>query len=131
MKSLLSRPIHLSCTEPHVCTLVIKSVWASLRSGRLFLNVERGGLNSQFSNMVRFCTLSSHLLSTVEILYIYEDIFQHPYPYNDIGTTRWLELVRPSVAVKNLFLSERSAQRIESIIREPIGGEMTKMLPAF
>ena len=58
--------------------------------------------------LARVCTLALLLLSTVEDLAFYEPGDSPPQLRweNDIEVTQWLELLRPFIAVKNLYLSE-------------------------
>ncbi len=110
-------------------------VWASLSSQtsrHLFIKViycEEE--DAQLSFMARFCALSLRFLSTVENLYVYEEIYQDRRWQDDLVPNQWLELLSPFNAMKNIFLTENSAERVVRILGESIGGEMTEVLPSL
>jgi hypothetical protein len=63
----------------------------------------------QLSSLAQICTLSLHLLLTMENLYIHEDLNSPPNWRDDIENTEWLDLLLPFTAVKNRSVA-RSAK---------------------
>jgi len=110
-------------------------VWASLSSQtsrHLFIKaIYCEEEDAQLSFTARFCALSLRFLSTVENLYVYEEICQGRRWQDDLVPTQWLELLCPFNAVKNIFLTENLAGRVVRILRESIVGEMTEVLPSL
>jgi F-box-like len=90
--------------------------------------------DGQLSSLAQICTLSSHLFSIIENLYIYEDLDSPDSPPNwkgDIENTEWLDLLLPFTAVKNLYLSEEFSPRIAPALQELTGVRITEVLPAL
>ena len=85
----------------------------------------------QISSLEQVSTLSSPLLSVLEDLYIYEQTYSAPDWKDNIENTLWLELLHPFTTVKNLYLSEKFAQRIAPALQELVGGRTTKVLPTL
>ena len=85
----------------------------------------------QLSSLVQICTLSLHLLLTMEDLYIYEDPYSPPDWKDDIENTEWLDLLLPFTAVKNLYLSKQLAPRIAPTLQELAGVRTTEVLPVL
>jgi hypothetical protein len=50
---------------------------------------------------------------------------------DDIGNTKWLDLLLPFTSVKNLYLSERLSSRIVLVLQELVGGRTTKFYPLW
>jgi hypothetical protein len=85
----------------------------------------------QLSSLAQICTLSSHLFSTMEDLYIYEDLDSPPNWKDDIENTEWLDLLLPFTAVKNLYLSKEFTPRIAPALQELTRGRTTEVLLAL
>ena len=69
---------------------------------------------------------------TPKDLYISESICPQPdWPEDDIDNTLWLEVLRPFIAVKNLYLSEVIASSIAPALQELVGDRTTEVLPAL
>jgi hypothetical protein len=85
----------------------------------------------QLSSLAQICTLSLHLFSTTENLYIYEDLYSPPNWKDDIENTEWWDLLLPFTAVKNLYLSKQLSPRIAPALQELTGGRTTEALPAL
>ena len=66
----------------------------------------------------------------LEELYIYEARHSQPEWKDNIENQLWLELLHPFIAVKNIYLSEKMAQRIVPALEELVGGRAT-VLPAL
>ena len=85
----------------------------------------------QLSSLEQVCSSSSPLLSTLEDLYIFEDQTYLPCWQDDFENTLWLDLLRPFVAVKDLYLSEEFVPRIAPALQELVGGRTIDVLPTL
>jgi hypothetical protein len=106
----------------------------SSTSGCRVLNVTVpcGGLEQQLLSLQRACTSSLPPLSTSEDLYVckasdwqpnWKDRLQDAQ--DNFENTLWLELFRPFIAVRNLYLSEDIVPRIVPALQQAvIGGTM-------
>ena len=85
----------------------------------------------QLPSLKQVCASSLPPVSTFEDLYMVED--EHPPPRWDhnIKSTLWLDLLRPFVAVKNLYLSEKIVPRIAPALRKLVGERTTEVLPVL
>jgi hypothetical protein len=84
----------------------------------------------QLSTLAQICTLSLRLLLTMENLYI-DGMPSSPLVWEDVDNTKWLDLLLPFTAVKNLYLSELFSPRIAPALKELTGGRTTELLPAL
>jgi hypothetical protein len=66
----------------------------------------------------------------LEDLYFHEDSLWRPDWKDNVENRQWLELLRPFMAVKNLYLSEEFASRIPAL-QELVEGRTTDVLPAL
>ena len=84
----------------------------------------------QFSSMVQTCTSykSLRLLLTMENLYIDGDLKP---TFDDINNTKWLDLILPFTAVKNLYLSKLVSPRILRVLKELAEGSTTEVFPSL
>ena len=89
----------------------------------------------QLSSVEQVCTSSLPPVSTVEDLHISEDQGlgggYPPHWQDDIENTLWLDVLRPFVAVKNLYLSSGLGPRIAPTLQELVGGRTTEVLPTL
>jgi F-box-like len=85
----------------------------------------------QLSSLEQVCASSLPPLSLLEDLYIFEDQEYPPRWQDDVENTLWLDLLRPFVAVKNLYISEAFVPRIAPALQELIGGRTTEVLPTL
>ena len=89
------------------------------------------GLDWQVSSLEQVCT------SCLPPLYMLEDLnfrwdWHSPPDWNDsVENRQWLELLRPFMAVKNLYLSDKSASCIAPALQELVEGRTTDVLPAL
>jgi hypothetical protein len=88
-------------------------------------------LDRQLSSMVQICTSCLPPLSTLDDLYIDEDIDAHPEWQDNIRNMQWLELLHPFTTVKNLHLFGASASRIIPALQDPFEGRTTEVLPTL
>jgi hypothetical protein len=90
--------------------------------------------DQQLSTLAQICTLSSRLLLTIENLYIDKYVGSPPLGWmDDIENTnlRWLDLLLPFRAVKNLYLSKQFSPRIARVLQELTGARTTEVFPAL
>jgi hypothetical protein len=100
--------------------------------GTVEVNILCQVTDCQLSSLAQICTLLSHLLLTMEKLYIYEKPLYSPPNWKDnIENIEWLDLLFPFTAVKNLYLSKQFSPRIASALQELTGGRTTEVLPAL
>ena len=91
--------------------------------------------SSQLSSLGQVCTSCLPTLSTLEDLYI---IYEFPNlkewdskPHDRAIVEKWLGLLRPFAAVKNLYLSEQVVPCIVPTLKELVGSRTTEVLPAL
>jgi hypothetical protein len=136
--------IQFICRTPRLKTLekahvtfdadVIAVGFSSPTSGANPLEVEIFScreLDLRVWSMVQLCTLSLPPLSTLEDLYIYGDLSSQAHWQDNIENARWLELLQPFRAVKNLYLSEKIALCIVPALQELVGSRATEVLPTL
>ena len=92
----------------------------------------------QFLSLVQVCTSSfPHIFITrVKHLYVLESRgYQEDEWDIDLedwrNNTQWLQLLRPFVAVKNFYISEKFVPLIAPALRELVGERITEALPAM
>jgi hypothetical protein len=87
--------------------------------------------NRLLSTLAQICTLSLHLLLTMENLYIGGNQDSLFVWRGDPKDTKWLDLLLPFTTVKNLYLSEPFSPSIARALHELTGGRTTEVLPAL
>ena len=98
--------------------------------GELNVGISCKELDWQLSSLVEVCSLLFPPLSTSKHLYIYERRPSLPNLQDDFENTQWLDILRPFIAVKNLYVSEQFAPRIALVLRKLVGGgNETEVLP--
>ena len=85
----------------------------------------------QLSAAEQVCTSSLPPVSTLEDLYILEYPIAPPRWQYDVESTLWLDLLRPFVAVKNLYISKEFTPRIAPALEELVGVRTTEVLPTL
>ena len=107
-------------------------------SGHGYLDVRifsaYAGLHWQFSVLVRVCTSCLSPVSVSEDLYIYEQSSLQLQSLEwevSIENGLWLELLRPFICVKNLYLSEEFVQPIAPALQELVEGRTIEVLPTL
>ena len=83
-------------------------------------------LDWQLSSMAQVVTSFFPSIYIVEHLYIYAPLNRPQY---DIENMQWLESFHPFTAVKDLYLSGKSAPYIVPALQELVGGRTTEVLP--
>ena len=89
------------------------------------------GLDWQISSLEQVCISCMPTLFVLENLYLCEDSVSPPDLKDSVENGQWLELFRPFIAVKNLYLSENLASRIAPALQELVEGRTTDVLPAL
>ena len=85
----------------------------------------------QLSSLEQVCTSSLPPLSTLEDLYINKHSYLRSRWQDDVENALWLDLLRPFVAVKNLYLSEEFVPCIAPALQELVMGRTTEVLPCL
>jgi hypothetical protein len=86
--------------------------------------------DQQLSSLAQICTLSLRLFSTMEYVYIQEDLYSPPN-WKDIESAKWLHLLLPFTAVKDLYVSKRFETRIGTALQELTGRRITEVWPTL
>ena len=91
------------------------------------------GSDWQLSFLAQVCASSLPPISTLEDLYIVESriLPSRSSWQDDVENTLWLDLLRPFVAVKNLYLSQEFVPCIAPALEELVGGRTTEVLPVL
>ena len=84
----------------------------------------------QISSLEQLCS-SLPSFSTLEDLYIFQNELNEPGWKDNIENALWLGLLQPFTTVKNLYVSEKFAPRIEPALQELAGARTTEVLPAL
>jgi hypothetical protein len=131
-------PYSKAFRKAHITFYITDIVMVNLSSQR----AGRGELNLAVSNtlperqilsLTQVCTSCLPALPTLEDLYIHWNLFElicedwHDY----IENHPWLDLLRPFIYVKNLYVSEKFVSSIVSALQELIGHRTTEVLPAL
>ena len=90
-----------------------------------------GGLDWQVAAVEQVCTLCLPPLYMLENLYFHEDLYSPLDREDSVENTEWLELFRPFMAVKNLYVSENFASLIAPALQELVEGRTSDVLPAL
>ena len=98
--------------------------------GKLNVQILCREFDWQVSSVEQLCTSCLPPISMLEELYIYEARHSQPEWKDNIENQLWLELLHPFTAVKNIYLSEKLAQRIVPALQELVGGRAT-VLPTL
>jgi hypothetical protein len=85
----------------------------------------------QLTSLEQVCTSSLPSASTLEDLYILKAPNHRLCSQDDVEITLWLDLLRPFIAVKNLYLSVEFVPRIAPALQELVGGRTTEVLPTL
>ena len=83
----------------------------------------------QLSCLEQVCTSSLPLVSTLEDLNIGEEGYTRWQ--DDVENILWLDVLRPFVDVKNLYISYNVVLRIAPALQELVGGRTTEVLPTL
>jgi hypothetical protein len=114
--------------------LAYPEVWAEFSSsdlGRLRLGISSNEPQRHFPCLTRFLGLPFNPLPTLESLRIVACPRLQQYRWDCIENAKWLELLRPFVAVKNLYLSKEVAPRIALALEELVGEGAIEVFPTL
>ena len=89
------------------------------------------GLDWQLAAVEQVCTSCFPPLYMLEDLYFQEDSRSPPDWKDSVKNREWLELFRPFMAVKNLYVSENLASLIAPALQELVEGRTSDVLPAL
>ena len=115
------------------CTASVKLRCRTSQSGlyNLLINISCREPDWQLSSIEQICNSSLHPLSTVvdlNIGYLYSSLVWKD-DASGIENTLWLELLRPFIAVKNLYLSREFAPGVAAALQDLVETRMTEVLP--
>jgi hypothetical protein len=85
----------------------------------------------QFPCLAQFCRSPPFPLLPLAYLYIGEGQFSKYHQRSDTDNTRWLELLQPFAAVKNLYLTKEFALHIAHALQELVGERVMEVLPSL
>ena len=99
--------------------------------GSIKLGVKCSESDLQLSSVAQVCSSSfpPALILAVERLYL-QIIYREQRWQDDIEGSQWIELLRPFVAVKDLYISSKFAPQIATALQE-LGESVTEVLPAL
>ena len=133
----LNTPVkaHITIGDWNGNTRVALSSETMFEFGELTVLIRCRELDWQLSALEQFCTSSLPPLSTLETLSI--EAYGAPFSQPDAGwqdnveKTQWLELLRPFVVVKDLYITEPIVPCIVSALQELVGGRAMEVLPTL
>ena len=99
--------------------------------GSITLGILCGESDLQLSSVAQVCSssLPPAIIIAVECLYIHSMYWERPWE-DDIEDSQWIELFRPFVAVKDLYISSDFTPQIATALQE-LGESGTEVLPAL
>ena len=101
------------------------------RRGLFKVEILCRGLDWQLSSLEQVCTSCLPPLSMLEDLHFNEDPHSPPDRKDSVENGQWLELFRPFMAVKNLYLSENFVSCMAPSLQELVEGRTPNVLPAL
>ncbi len=103
-------------------------------NGQFYVEIVSAHMTRQFSPLLRLCTSFSRIISTPELLYIYErglSFTQEQYQEDDIENMEWLAILCQFIAVNELHLSKSFASRIAPALQTLVRERVTEVLPSL
>jgi hypothetical protein len=95
---------------------------------RLMVKIFCPAPERQFPCLAQFCSSAPFLLHPLDDLYIGDGLFSQQRRSEN---TRWLELLRPFSAVKNLYLTKEFTLHIVHALQELVGERVMEVLPTL
>lgn len=95
----------------------------------LWLEIFRVEPERQISCLAQFCRSLLFPIHPLEYLYIGEGQFLQHHQGNNAENARWLELLQPFVAVKDLYLTKEFTLHIAHALQELVGERVMEVLP--
>ena len=110
----------------------VSVILSQTSEGTLMLAILRKQCDWQLSFLAaQICSLSfPHAFLTVEHLYIQGKI-PECYWEDGIESSHWLDLLRPYIAVKDLYLSQELVPHIAPVLQQLVGERVTEVLPGL
>jgi len=107
--------------------------FSSTRKSRRVLRLEIFCIapERQFPCLAQFCRSPPFPLHPLEYLCIGEGPFSQQRQLDHTENTRWLELLQPFTAVKNLYLTKEFAIHIAHALQELVGERVMEVLPTL
>ena len=126
----LERGHIIICSGRLLESIVVKLSSKTSDLGVLSMEIRGMMLEWQLSSLERLCT-SLPPVSTLEDLHILQDknLYSHGPWLDDFENSPWLRLLRPFIAVKNLYLCKKFVPRIGSTLEDLTGARTTEVLP--
>ena len=129
-------PIHRECDKARVKFGHLYTSVTFLAQGSTTLEIEILSIvpHWQFLSVAEVCNSFLHPLSesesAVKILYIK---YNYSYREDRLENTRWLQILLPFTAVRNIYLSKEFAPGIMAALQEfrVVGGRTTEALPSL
>lgn len=136
-------PLLKACDEAHVhlgdydatIRIPLLSPRPSSPSRELTVDIADGEADWKLSSLGAVCASFSPFLSTVETLYIKEDKYWQQAFYYFLESWRWLDVLRPFTAVKNLYLPGTSTRDVipalQVVVERGLRGVLPKLESIF
>jgi len=107
------------------------SIVPTTGDGQFSVQITGTHLRWDLSSLSRFCTSFSPIISTLELLYIY-DLYLPRTQYQDDDINRqWLDTLRPFIAANELYLSKSFTSHIAPALQSLVGERVTEVLPSL
>jgi hypothetical protein len=125
------------CADVAICDHLIKlRLYPSTAEvndlARLVLRINGRELDHKLSSLTQICSSSFRLISALEELWIREgNSLRLSHLKDDMEAARWLKLLDPFTALKNLYLPHETAQRVCYALQEFSGKREAEVLPAL
>jgi hypothetical protein len=132
----ISRTPNFSAPEK-ACLIFYESFVCVMLPSRTFgyrephVNISYSDSHWPYSSLMEVCALPLPSLFTVKHLFLYEDKVSQLDWQDQVKNSLWRRLLRPFIAVEDLYLSEGLGPRITPALQELDGEGATEMLPAL
>lgn len=120
--------VHLSDFDATIRVPLLSPGPGSL-SRELTVDIADGEADWKLSSLGAVCASFSPFLSTVENLYIKEDKYWQQAFYYFLESWRWLDVLRPFTAVKNLYLPGTSTRDVMPALQVVVEQGLREVLP--
>ena len=121
--------VHLNEDRDATIRIPLLSPGPSSLDRELTVDIADGEADWKLSSLGAVCASFSPFLSTVENLYIKEDEYWQQVFYYFLESWRWLDVLRPFTAVKNLYLPETSTRDVMLALQVVAEQELGRVLP--
>ena len=135
LKALDEAHIHLGEFDATIRIPLSSPRPASSPSSEFVVDIADGEADWKLSSLGAVCASFSPFLSSVENVYIKEDKYWQQAFYYFLESWRWLDVLRPFTAVKNLYFpgtSTRDVMRgLQVVVERGLGGMLPKLENIF